>query len=718
MLGTIFGTNRSGGGDLVIQGGLGVGTGGYGKIYATLSEGTTATNNLQATDTLLALLREGLGIKQKVPTQDLDVNGDAYIRDSTRLTTTPAHSAITGLLTRDATGWVGLASLAGGLSYTGGVLTGANIYTADGNLGDNVTRTFGQGTNGDFIQYRTTTTDKRHKTYLSIPTGNGDYDDEARVTYQVGGTKNRSITHYKGAGIYDGTGNYAASYIESERTLFDNKVTNELYASMGSGTTGNYSGFVVGADSTNLNTISAANIQTENSASPKSHWAGLVDGSYGNGGWGNFTRRMISYSPSWKVQTTAFNSNTYYDWVRIDNLDTDTTSNRISFYNNKYVFPNASPGSGDKVMIWSTGTPSFVATSSLPNIGNSDLTIPSGTDRILTLAGGTNSSSLTFYNDPSYLGSEFVVRNNTSASTYAYIQDFNEIYGKTAGKYSITRSRASSLNNEIQQQLYAEKGAGQNYLYGYITSIRNSGLQHGTVGTVMDSVGKSIAVGTFASFDSLTSGSGSKVGLFSGFGYGRHTTYNRRHSLENKSWTVQQTFGASGVLGYNWIQVRDLNLGDTTLSSVWLYEKYKFSNSTPGTGSNVHVWDNGTPSFKEIKRDTTIYIDDSDYDFSAAITTAQIASRFNRVIFWMTTTGAAASDSEITLHTPDANLMQVEYVIHSVDEAGGFANKIVFGTNNAVDSTNGLVTNYFPAAGQGVHIRAGLRSAVYKYRYY
>lgn len=125
----------------------------------------------------------------------------------------------------------------------------------------------------------------------------------------------------------------------------------------------------------------------------------------------------------------------------------------------------------------------------------------------------------------------------------------------------------------------------------------------------------------------------------------------------------------------------------------------------------------GTILDLERKRDTTIYIDDSDYDFSAAITTAQIASRYNRVIFWMTTTGAAGSDSELTLHTPDANLMQVEYLIHSVDEAGGFANVIRFGTNNAVDSTNGLVSSYFPAAGDGVHIRAGLRSGVYKYRY-
>ena len=135
------------------------------------------------------------------------------------------------------------------------------------------------------------------------------------------------------------------------------------------------------------------------------------------------------------------------------------------------------------------------------------------------------------------------------------------------------------------------------------------------------------------------------------------------------------------------------------------------------TNYGVGFATDGTVTSREIKRDTTIYVTDADYDFSAAITTAQIASRFNRVIFWMTTTGAAGSDSDLTLHTPDANLLQVEYLIHSVDEPAGFDNKIVFGTNNAVDSTNGLVTNYYPAAGDGIHIRAGLRSGVYKYRY-
>jgi len=126
----------------------------------------------------------------------------------------------------------------------------------------------------------------------------------------------------------------------------------------------------------------------------------------------------------------------------------------------------------------------------------------------------------------------------------------------------------------------------------------------------------------------------------------------------------------------------------------------------------------GTVLDLERKRDTTIYVADADYDFSAALTTAQISRRYNRVIFLMTTTAGASSDSELTLHTPDANLMQVEYLIRSTDETGGFTNVIQFGSNNAVASNNTLVGSYTPAAGQGVGLRAGLRSGVYKYFYY
>lgn len=127
---------------------------------------------------------------------------------------------------------------------------------------------------------------------------------------------------------------------------------------------------------------------------------------------------------------------------------------------------------------------------------------------------------------------------------------------------------------------------------------------------------------------------------------------------------------------------------------------------------------NGTLLDLEQKRDTTIYVVDTDYDFSAALTTSQVSRRYNRIIFLMTTTAGAGSDSELTLHTPDSNLMQVEYLIRSTDETGGFTNVIKFGTNNAVASDNALASTYTPSPGQGVGIRAGLRSGVYKYFYY
>lgn len=126
----------------------------------------------------------------------------------------------------------------------------------------------------------------------------------------------------------------------------------------------------------------------------------------------------------------------------------------------------------------------------------------------------------------------------------------------------------------------------------------------------------------------------------------------------------------------------------------------------------------GTVLDLERRRDTTVYVVDTDLDWSAAITTAQISRRYNRVIFLMTTTAAAGSNSDLTLHTPDVNLMQVEYLIRSTDETGGFTNTIQFGSNNAVASDNALAGSYTPSPGQGVGIRAGLRSGIYKYFYY
>lgn len=73
-----------------------------------------------------------LGVKTLTPLEDAHIAGDLRVDDSTKLVITPAHTSITGLLTRDATGWVGLATVGAGLSYAAGVLTatggGNSIY--------------------------------------------------------------------------------------------------------------------------------------------------------------------------------------------------------------------------------------------------------------------------------------------------------------------------------------------------------------------------------------------------------------------------------------------------------------------------------------------------------------------------------------------------------------------------------------------------------------
>lgn len=127
----------------------------------------------------------------------------------------------------------------------------------------------------------------------------------------------------------------------------------------------------------------------------------------------------------------------------------------------------------------------------------------------------------------------------------------------------------------------------------------------------------------------------------------------------------------------------------------------------------------GTVLEVERKRDTTIFLTaDTDYDFSAAVTTAQIASRYNRIIIHMTLTSGVGADKTTTLHTPDANLMQCEILIRGTDNTGTYDNEIAFGTNNAISSDGTNTSGYTLAQGQGLHVRVVYNGSAYKYIYY
>ena len=137
------------------------------------------------------------------------------------------------------------------------------------------------------------------------------------------------------------------------------------------------------------------------------------------------------------------------------------------------------------------------------------------------------------------------------------------------------------------------------------------------------------------------------------------------------------------------------------------------------TNQNAAFATDGTILEVERKRDTTIFVTaDTDYDFSAAVTTAQIASRYNRIIIHMTLTSGVGSDKTTTLHAPDANLMQCEILIRGTDNTGTYDNEIAFGTNNAISSDGTNVSGYTLAQGQGLHVRVVYNGSAYKYIYY
>ena len=114
----------------------------------------------------------------------------------------------------------------------------------------------------------------------------------------------------------------------------------------------------------------------------------------------------------------------------------------------------------------------------------------------------------------------------------------------------------------------------------------------------------------------------------------------------------------------------------------------------------------GTVLDLERKRDTTIYVTDADYNFSAAITSANILKRYNRIIIYSKLTSGSTSDNQIFLHTPSSDFLQCTIIIYSNDaSADSDATSIDFTTNGAVDGSGGTLSSYAMTAGQRVEIR-------------
>jgi len=147
-----------------------------------------------------------------------------------------------------------------------------------------------------------------------------------------------------------------------------------------------YTSSILGIDSTRNWQSGGFNVKFDSlSSGGRSHFGGFIKGyiqNLGSAGQG------YSINQAFTVQTLfTGNPPPKFDWFKIDNLDTDTTSNRISFYNNKYVFPNSAPGSGNKMIEWQSGVPVFVSSPS----GGSGITALTGD----VTASGTGSVTAT-----------------------------------------------------------------------------------------------------------------------------------------------------------------------------------------------------------------------------------------------------------------------------------------------------------------------------------
>lgn len=156
----------------------------------------------------------------------------------------------------------------------------------------------------------------------------------------------------------------------------------------------------------------------------------------------------------------------------------------------------------------------------------------------------------------------------------------------------------------------------------------------------------------------------------------------------------------------------DVIVGDT------LYNTFP---ATHATNDGMAVWKSTALGYAlgkvEMKRDTTIYVTDADYNFAAAITSAQVLARHNRIIIYSKLSSGATSDNQIILHSASSNFLQCEIIIYSNDaSADADATSIDFTTNGAVDGAGGTTSSSTMTPGQRVNIRA-VNDGGYKWFY-
>lgn len=106
------------------------------------------------------------------------------------------------------------------------------------------------------------------------------------------------------------------------------------------------------------------------------------------------------------------------------------------------------------------------------------------------------------------------------------------------------------------------------------------------------------------------------------------------------------------------------------------------------------------------KRDTIIYITNTDYNINSNISAAEILARYNKIIIVSYLTAAASSDNEITFPTPSSSLAQCEFYVYSYDESGDAdVTELIFGVNLGVNGDGTYNNGASLTAGQKLSTR-------------
>jgi len=362
---------------------------------------------------------------------------------------------------------------------------------------------------------------------------------------------------------------------------------------------------------------------------------------------------------------------------------------------------------------WQLATRAYARTLVPTTLYPGDGSIPTNTNRTVNYdTGGDNYFKLINSSTQKGIQAEFAHDPFSAFSPYSQFNNYYTYYnnafygtqfevegqidhGLSASATVVTRLERIGSKKTGSSRVGVELGSGRKFAF-YVNSVDSLGTEYHQNGIS-------------GSFDSLANDSASKSFYFGGFAYRNQTSQWQNKSIAaTKSWLVQQNYG-TGSTKFDWLRVDNLDT-DTTSNRLSFYNnKYVLPNTRPASGSGLKqsiVWTAGTPAFEYVKKDTTIYVTDADYNFSAAITSANILLKFNRIIIYSKLSSGSTSDNQIFLHTPSSDFLQCEIIIYSNDaSADSDATSIDFTTNGAVDGAGGTVSSYPMSAGQRVNIR-------------